>query len=86
MLDGLEYLHSREIMHRDLKPENILCKSKDDLEIGIVDLGFATFFQDYDSLFLKCGTPGYVAPEILNDLPYDCKVDIYSAGIILYIM
>lgn len=73
-------------MHRDLKPENILCKKKNVLEIGIVDLGFATFYKDYDILFLKCGTPGYVAPEILNDMPYNSKVDIYSAGIILYIM
>lgn len=85
-MEGLEYLHSKSIIHRDLKPENILCRNDENLDIGIVDLGFATYQEDYDTLFLKCGTPGYVAPEILNDLPYDCKVDIYSAGIILYIM
>jgi len=86
ILEGLEYLHSKEILHWDLKPENILCKKKGTLDIGIVDLGFATFYKDYDALFLKCGTPGYVAPEILNDMPYDYKVDIYSTGIIFYIM
>ena len=37
-------------------------------------------------MFVRCGTPGYVAPEVLNDFPYDCKVDVYSAGIITYIM
>ena len=74
------------IIHRDLKPENILFRKKNILDIGIVDLGFATLQSDYQSLFVRCGTPGYVAPEVLNDLPYDCKVDVYSAGIITYIM
>lgn len=49
-------------------------------------MGFATLESDYDKLFKRCGTPGYVAPEILNDKPYDCKVDVYSCGIIFYIL
>lgn len=86
ILQGLVYLHKKTIIHRDLKPENILFKTDENLDIGIVDLGFATFEADYKSLFVRCGTPGYVAPEVLNDMPYDCKSDVYSAGIIFYII
>ena len=79
-------MHWSWIIHWDLKPENIIFKSTSDINIGIVDLGFATLEDDYDKLFKRCGTPGYVAPEILNDKPYDCKVDNYSCGIIFYIL
>ena len=82
----MEYLHSKTIIHRDLKPENILFKHGHEVDIGIVDLGFATFERDYNALFVRCGTPGYVAPEILNDYPYNCKSDVYSAGIIAFIL
>lgn len=86
ILEGLDYLHSKSIMHRDLKPENIIFKKSNDIDIGIVDLGFATLEEDYRKLFVRCGTPGYVAPEILNDLDYDCKVDVFSCGIIFYMI
>ena len=63
---GLEYLHSKNIMHRDLKPENLLLKSKDnDHDLVIADLGLATFVTIKDILFKRCGTPGFVAPEVL---------------------
>ncbi len=67
ILEGLVYLHKNKIMHRDLKPENILFKKEDEIDIGIVDLGFATYDYEYKDLFIRCGTPGYVAPEVLND-------------------
>jgi len=86
ILEGLAYMHERNIIHRDLKPENIIFKAANDIDLGIVDLGFATYEEDYRKLFVRCGTPGYVAPEILNDKDYSCKVDVYSAGIILYII
>ncbi len=86
ILQGLDYLHRNKVMHRDLKPENIIFKNTANIDIGVVDLGFATLERDYNKLFKRCGTPGYVAPEILNDKPYDCKVDIYSCGIIFYII
>jgi calcium/calmodulin-dependent protein kinase I len=52
----------------------------------IVDLGFATYVKDYNTLFTRCGTPGFVAPEVLHDKPYNCKADVFSIGVIFYIM
>lgn len=86
ILEGIYYMHNRGVMHRDLKPENIIFKQSSEIDIGIVDLGFSTLESDYKKLFVRCGTPGYVAPEILNDKEYDCKVDVYSCGIIFYMI
>ena len=87
LLDALVYLHSLKIIHRDVKPENILFRStKNITQLGLVDLGFATYEKDFKKLFVRCGTPGYVAPEILDDKPYDCKADVYSAGVIFYLL
>ena len=60
-------MHSKNIIHRDLKPENILMKSEksDVIDAAIVDFGFATYIKDYKKLFTRCGTPGYVAPEVI---------------------
>jgi serine/threonine protein kinase len=53
--------------------------------LKIVDFGLSASTKD-GQLTMRCGSPGYVAPEILNDLGYGCKADIFSAGIILYIL
>ncbi len=73
-------------MHRDLKPENIIFQNNDDIKIQIVDFGFSTKLKEYKKLFKSCGTPGYIAPEILHDKDYGLNVDIYSAGVIFYII
>ena len=84
LLMTLDYMHCRDIVHRDLKLENILMVGENDTEFKLVDLGLA-----YDSHFLqnkKCGSPGYVAPEILRDEDYDCKIDVFSSGVILFLL
>ena len=85
LLEGLHYLHSLAIVHRDIKPENILLLSTEiDYELKICDFGLACL-EGHDQA-LRCGSPGYVAPEILLKRSYNTKVDIFSAGIILYII
>ena len=64
LLRGLAYLHSKNIVHRDIKPENILLRERGSLEVVIGDLGLATAIDAEEYLYTKCGTPGYVAPEI----------------------
>jgi serine/threonine protein kinase len=72
-LSALEYLASKRIVHRDLKPENLLLARKgDDHSLIIADFGLASYLTDEESiLFLRCGSPGYVAPELLDDRGYD---------------
>lgn len=94
----IAYCHDRGIVHRDLKPENILLASKfDDLNIKIADFGFArevflVFCERMkqsranNQLTTSCGTPGYLAPEILRGLAYGTAVDMWSIGVITYIL
>lgn len=84
----MKYCHDFDIVHRDLKPENLLLTSKDDdASIKLADFGFAKKI-DVDSygLTTACGTPGYVAPEILEGHAYGKAVDIWSVGVITYIL
>ncbi|CAK68717.1 unnamed protein product (macronuclear) [Paramecium tetraurelia] len=88
LLKVIHYLHQKGIMHRDLKPENILFKEKGVIEsLCLGDFGLADFYnKEGNYLFTRCGTPGYVAPELLQDQQYDYKVDIFSIGIIMFIL
>jgi len=82
----LRHLHSRGIIHRDIKPENILLTHKgEDAQIKIADFGFATHVRP-EGCLTSCGTPTYVAPEILFARPYGTSVDCWSFGVILYIL
>lgn len=85
MLEILKYIHSLNIVHRDIKPENILMTSlEEDSEFKLCDFGLACISGD--DQVLRCGSPGYVAPEILMKKKYNNKVDVFSAGIILFII
>merc|ERR1711916_4161 len=85
-ISTMHYMHSSDICHRDLKPENLLLVSEDDdSEVKIADFGYAkNISMLHDEA--PCGTPGYVAPEILRGDPYAGEVDIWSMGVICYVL
>ncbi|KAI9919214.1 hypothetical protein PsorP6_011938 [Peronosclerospora sorghi] len=86
LASAIEYLHSRGIVHRDLKPENILLKtSAHGAEVMIADFGFARPMNG-SRHGTACGTPGYVAPEVVQGEPYGASVDCWSLGVILFIL
>ena len=86
VLSAITHSHQNNIVHRDLKPENILLEDKgNDSIIKIIDWGCAKNFNKNEKLTNKDGTPYYIAPEVLEGY-YDEKCDIWSCGVILYIM
>ncbi|KAG2383357.1 hypothetical protein C9374_004694 [Naegleria lovaniensis] len=84
---SIKYLHSCGIVHRDLKPENLIYSSdSNDSDIKITDFGLAKIADGDFLLKTACGTPNYVAPEVLQNTGYDASVDMWSIGVILYIL
>ncbi|CAN2389629.1 Serine threonine-protein kinase [Pristimantis euphronides] len=83
---ALVYIHSKNIVHRDLKPENLLVQNNPDgsSTLKLADFGLAVFVSE--PIFTVCGTPTYVAPEILSEKGYGLEVDMWATGIILYIL
>ncbi|XP_074691792.1 calcium/calmodulin-dependent protein kinase type 1 isoform X2 [Strix aluco] len=87
ILDAVKYLHDMGIVHRDLKPENLLYYSLDeDSKIMISDFGLSKIEGCGSVMSTACGTPGYVAPEVLAQKPYSKAVDCWSIGVISYIL
>jgi len=89
ILYAVKYLHEQGIAHRDLKPENLLCSGEGSLEVvKIADFGLSKIFagEKGEELQTSCGTPGYVAPEVLMCESYDKSVDMWGIGIITYIL
>ena len=75
-----------QVVHRDLKPENILItESSVKGQLKITDFGCEEKVYKPKSLVTQCGTPNYVVSEVLNEHPYETKVDVWSVGVILYI-
>merc|ERR1739844_320867 len=86
VLSAVAYMHSSGVVHRDLKPENLLYHSPDeDSKIMISDFGLSKM-EDSGIMATACGTPGYVAPEVLAQKPYGKEVDVWSIGVISYIL
>jgi len=87
IVSAVEYLHSKGIAHRDLKPENLLVKSlENDTEVKIADFGLSKIIDQEKMMQTACGTPGYVAPEVLQAEGYGDEVDMWSIGVITYIL
>lgn len=75
-----------KVIHRDVKPQNIMVRNVEQPnDICLIDFSISDFYkEDGEYLHKRCGTPGYVAPEILENKLYDYKVDLFSTGVILY--
>eukprot|EP00262_Sarcandra_glabra_P013261 TRINITY_DN3637_c0_g1_i10.p1 TRINITY_DN3637_c0_g1~~TRINITY_DN3637_c0_g1_i10.p1 ORF type:complete len:309 (-),score=45.62 TRINITY_DN3637_c0_g1_i10:312-1238(-) len=88
LINAVDYCHSRGVYHRDLKPENLLLDASGNLKVS--DFGLSALSQQVrdDGLFhTTCGTPNYVAPEVLNDRGYDgATADLWSCGVILFVL
>ncbi|CAD8133277.1 unnamed protein product [Paramecium octaurelia] len=86
LFEGLSYLHKMGIIHRDIKPANLMLSKNGILKI--IDFGLSCYIGNQSKENPKCGTPGFCAPEILqnidNNVAYDYKVDVFSAGCVLY--
>eukprot|EP00043_Microstomoeca_roanoka_P013660 m.134043 g.134043 ORF g.134043 m.134043 type:complete len:479 (-) comp15814_c1_seq1:495-1931(-) len=87
MTEAIQYLHEQGIVHRDLKPENLLFRDRSATsDILVTDFGLAKLLNDNVALKTACGTPNYVAPEILMQRGYGKQVDVWSLGVILFIL
>ena len=88
IFDSLVYCHQLGIVHRDIKPENLLFSKKNFSKaiIKVSDFGLARFIDEERLATTTCGTPGYVAPEILSQRPYNQTCDFWSVGVVLFIL
>ncbi|KAH9614935.1 hypothetical protein KSS87_017566 [Heliosperma pusillum] len=88
LINAVDYCHSRGVFHRDLKPENLLLDAKGVLKVS--DFGLSALAQQVREdglLHTTCGTPNYVAPEVINNKGYDgAKADLWSCGVILFVL
>jgi len=85
LFSALEYLHEKEIVHRDLKLENLLLTKPGALDIKLADFGLSKVYNG-EAMQTACGTPYYVAPEILTGDGYNKKIDTWAAGVLLYVL
>ena len=87
VLDGLIYIHSKDIVHLDLKPNNVVCVSRDcdDLRVKIIDFGLARRLEDCAGLGM-CGTLEFMSPEVLACRGANTAADIWSIGVVIFMM
>lgn len=85
IITGIGYIHSKSILHRDIKLDNILLDGKGTVKIA--DFGVSKLVKKGEVMHEQCGTPAYIAPEIIRDKGYEgFKADIWSAGVVLFAM
>ncbi|XP_069083259.1 striated muscle preferentially expressed protein kinase isoform X2 [Pleurodeles waltl] len=85
ILEGINYLHQRNILHLDIKPENILMADTISEQIRICDFGNAQKITVGEAQYVQYGTPEFVAPEIVNQLPVSTVTDVWPVGVIAYL-
>ncbi|XP_076826452.1 myosin light chain kinase, smooth muscle-like isoform X2 [Brachyhypopomus gauderio] len=86
ILEGVQYIHRKNIVHLDLKPENIVCVNSTGTLIKIIDFGLARKLEPGKPLRVMQGTPEFVAPEVISYEPVDLPTDMWSTGVICYIL
>jgi serine/threonine protein kinase len=87
ILSGLAACHSKGFIHRDINTENVVFGDKENTILKLIDFGFAQIFDATNNKFQGvCGSPIYIAPEVLRKAPYAASSDIWSAGIICYFL
>ncbi|TRY93441.1 hypothetical protein DNTS_005742 [Danionella cerebrum] len=86
IVDGVNFIHKRGIVHLDLKPENIMCVNKTGSKIKLIDFGLARRLENAGSLKVLFGTPEFVAPEVINYEAIGYATDMWSIGVICYIL
>ncbi|KAJ3065189.1 hypothetical protein HDU98_011420 [Podochytrium sp. JEL0797] len=88
VLEAVAYLHSQNIVHRDIKPENLLFKAKDSNDLVIADFGLSKISdgEALNNLRTLCGTPGYMAPEVILKTGHGKSVDMWSIGVMTYFL
>ncbi|ORY46587.1 calcium/calmodulin dependent protein kinase-like protein [Rhizoclosmatium globosum] len=88
VLEAVVYLHSKNIVHRDIKPENLLFRSKDSNDLVIADFGLSKISdgEALNNLRTLCGTPGYMAPEVILKTGHGKSVDLWSIGVMTYFL
>lgn len=84
--EALEFVHRNHIVHLDLKPENILCLSRAGNRIKIIDFGLARKFDPDKKMQILFGTPEFVAPEVVNFDAIGFSTDMWSVGVICYVL
>lgn len=86
LISAVSYCHEKKVIHRDLKPENVLIEGDGaDLSVKIADFGSSAFIDPYGRLSDYCGSPYYMAPEVMDQC-YNEKCDVWSLGILLYVL
>lgn len=87
ILKGLYFLHSQGVVHRDIKPDNLVfAQESQGSKVKIIDFSLAEELEEGKELRGWCGTPGFMAPEILHGEAYGQKVDVFSLGVVLYML
>ncbi|KAL7881804.1 hypothetical protein AOLI_G00086520 [Acnodon oligacanthus] len=86
IVDGVSFIHTKGIVHLDLKPENIMCVNKTGSKIKLIDFGLARRLENAGSLKVLFGTPEFVAPEVINYEAISYPTDMWSIGVICYIL